>query len=70
MEYGEWITVQEAADLSGYHPEYLRLLIREGKLDARKFGSVWAINKKALLSYRTIADKSDDGRHGPRYKTN
>ncbi|MBT6060893.1 MAG: hypothetical protein HOG55_06820, partial [Anaerolineae bacterium] len=46
------------------------LLIREGKLDARKFGSVWAVNKKALLSYRTIADKSDDGRHGPHYKTN
>ena len=69
MEYDEWITVQEAADLSGYHPEYLRLLIREGKLDARKFGSVWAINKKALLSYRMIAEKSDDGRQGPRYKT-
>jgi len=66
MEYDEWITVQEAADLSGYHPEYLRLLIREGKLDARKFGSVWAINKKALLSYRMIAEKSDDGRQGPR----
>ena len=70
MEHDEWITVQEAADLSGYHPEYLRLLIREGKLDARKFGSVWAINKKALLSYRMIAEKSDDGRQGPRYKTN
>jgi excisionase family DNA binding protein len=70
MEYSEWITIQEAADLSGYHPEYLRLLIREGKLDARKFGSVWAVNKKMLLSYRTIADKSVDGRHGPRYKTN
>lgn len=70
MEYDEWITVQEAADLSGYHPEYLRLLIREGKLDARKFGSVWAINKKGLLSYRMIAEKSYDGRQGPRYKTN
>jgi excisionase family DNA binding protein len=69
MANDEWITVQEAADLSGYHAEYLRLLIREGKLNARKFGPVWAVNKKTLLSYRKIADKSADGRQGPRYKT-
>lgn len=62
----EWLTVQEAAKLTGYHAEYLRTLIREGKIIARKFGPVWAINKSALLKYLKIAEKSADRRHGPK----
>jgi excisionase family DNA binding protein len=62
----EWLTVQEAAKLTGYHAEYLRLLIREGKITARKFGPVWAIDKSSLLTYLKIAEKSSDRRHGPR----
>ncbi|MDO9301425.1 MAG: helix-turn-helix domain-containing protein [Anaerolineales bacterium] len=62
----EWLTVQEAAKLTGYHAEYLRILIREGKITARKFGPVWAINKFALLKYLQIAEKSADRRHGPK----
>lgn len=62
----EWLTVQEAANLTSYHAEYLRLLIREGKIAAHKFGPVWAINKSSLLTYLKIAEKSSDKRHGPR----
>jgi excisionase family DNA binding protein len=62
----EWLTVQEAAKLTGYHAEHLRLLIREGKLAARKFGPVWAVDKSALLTYLKIAEKSSDRRHGPK----
>jgi excisionase family DNA binding protein len=62
----EWLTVQEAAKLTSYHAEYLRLLIREGKISARKFGPVWAIYKSSLLTYLKIAEKSLDKRHGPR----
>lgn len=62
----EWLTVQEAAKLTGYHAEYLRIMIREGKIHARKFGPVWAINKPSLLKYLQIAEKSIDRRHGPR----
>ena len=62
----EWLTVQEAATLTGYHAEYLRLLIREGKIVARKFGPVWAIEKASLLSYLKAAEKSSDRRHGPK----
>lgn len=63
---GEWLTVQEAAKLTGYHAEYLRLMIREGRITARKFGPVWAIHKPALLKYLSIAEKSTDRRHGPK----
>lgn len=62
----EWLTVQEAAKLSGYHAEYLRLLIREGKIVARKFGPIWAIDKSSLLTYLKNAEKSLDRRHGPK----
>jgi len=62
----EWLTVQEAAKISGYHAEYLRLLVREGKLTAKKFGPLWAISKFSLLAYLEIAQKSDDGRQGPK----
>jgi excisionase family DNA binding protein len=62
----EWLTIQEASKLSGYHAEYLRTLIREGKLTARKFGPLWAISKYVLLAYLNIARKSDDRRQGPK----
>ena len=62
----EWLTVQEAAKLTGYHAEYLRIMIRDGKITARKFGPVWAINKASLLTYLKIAEKSTDRRHGPK----
>jgi excisionase family DNA binding protein len=62
----DWLTVQEAAKISSYHAEYLRLLIRQGKLNARKFGPLWAISKFSLLAYLEIAQKSDDGRQGPK----
>ncbi len=62
----DWLTIQEAASLTGYHAEYLRTLTREGKIIARKFGPVWAINKSSLLTYLKTAEKSPDRRHGPK----
>ena len=66
MADDEWLTIRQAAKLSGYHAEYLRIIVRAGKLVAHKFGPVWAISKKSLLSYLQIAEKSEDRRHGPK----
>ena len=46
-----WLTVKEAAKLSGYHPERIRELVREGKVNAKKFSIVWMVDKDSLLSY-------------------
>jgi len=62
----DWLTTVEAAEFSGYHREYLRELIREGKLAARRFGSVWAIDKTSLLAFLEAARKSRDRRRGPK----
>ena len=40
----EWITTEEAAELSGYHPEYVRRLARRGKIGAEKKGRDWWID--------------------------
>ena len=63
---GEWLTVKEAAELSGYHPEYIRRLIRDGEITAKKFSIVWMVNREALLSYLDKARNSGDGRYTPK----
>ena len=47
----EWLTVNEAAKLSGYHPETLRELMRDGKINARKISIVWLVDRESLLAY-------------------
>lgn len=59
-----WISVTEAAKLSGYHPEHLRELIREGRIKARKVVTVWQIEQASLLAYIRAAEKSGDKRRG------
>jgi len=62
----EWISVSDAAELSGYHPEHIRRLIREEKLIARKFGPLWQVSYSSLRDYLTLAEQSDDRRRGPK----
>ena len=63
----EWITTAEAAELSGYHPEHVRWLIRQGRIKARKFGIVWQVNRKSLQNYIEESVHSNDGRRGPKF---
>jgi len=48
---GQWLTVSEAAKLSGYDPEHIRRLIREGEIEAHKFSIVWMVSRDSLLEY-------------------
>lgn len=61
----DWITTREAVELSGYHPDHLRRLIRAGDVDARKFGIVWQVSRQSLLTYLKEAQDSTDKRRGP-----
>ncbi len=63
-----WITVQEAADISGYNAEYIRWLIRGGEIKAKKFGIVWQVSRSSLLTYKQNADTSSDKRRGAKPK--
>lgn len=62
----DWITTIKAAELSGYHPERIRELIRDGKIEARKFGTIWQVSQTSLVAYLKVAEKSEDRRWGPK----
>jgi excisionase family DNA binding protein len=64
----QWITTQQAAELSGYHPTYLRDMIRLGTIKAQKFGPTWQIDRTSLLAYMRAAEKSVDKRRGAKKK--
>jgi hypothetical protein len=43
-----FISLPEASELTGYHPDYLGFLARTGKLKANKIGRNWVTTKAAL----------------------
>jgi hypothetical protein len=48
----DWVTVQQAAEIAGYHPNYVRRLIRENAVKGRKWANlVWQVSKQSLLAY-------------------
>ena len=59
------ISVYAAAEFSGYSLQYLRRLLRYGKLEGLKIGQVWLIEKDAFLAYFENAIKEYDRRFGP-----
>ena len=60
------ITVQEAAEITGYNVQYLRRLLRAGKPEAIKIGQIWLINLASLQAYFSRAISSNDMRCGPK----
>ena len=61
MPIGEYITLREASEISGYTASHLRRLLIGGKLEGGKFGHVWFTTVEALEKYR-----ASKPRPGPR----
>ena len=57
MAKDEWLTVNDAAKLSGYHPEHIRRLVRQGAVTAKKFSIVWMVSRISLLAYMKSQEK-------------
>ena len=47
----DWLKTTEAAEISGYHPNHIRRLIRAGEIVARKWGSALMIDRQSLMDY-------------------
>ena len=60
------ISVKAAAEFSGYSLQYLRRLLRCGKLDGLKIGQVWLIDKSVFEAYLENATQAADHRFGPK----
>jgi excisionase family DNA binding protein len=60
------ISAQVAASYSGYSLQYLRRLLRNGKLEGIKIGQLWLVEKRALDFYIEQAQHSTNHRFGPK----
>jgi hypothetical protein len=62
----DWISVEEAAEMSGYNAEHVRRLIRSKLIVAQKKGAMWWVDQQSLMTYRDASTKTNDRRRGPR----
>ena len=60
------VSVEAATEISGYNAQYLRRLLRTGKLEGVKVGQVWLIDMASLQTYFSCALSSNDMRYGPK----
>jgi excisionase family DNA binding protein len=60
------ITVQTAAEATGYNIQYLRRMLRSGALKGVKIGQMWLIEMDALVIYLKRVESTSDRRCGKR----
>ena len=65
MTEEQWLTIHQAAELSAYNPDYVRQLVNAGKVEGRKFGPVWQVNRHSLMEYVKRMEASGE-RRGPK----
>lgn len=58
----DWLTTYEAAQISGYNPDYIRQLIRANKVIGRKWGLSWQVQRKSLQGYMKTTEKLGERR--------
>lgn len=52
-----WLTTEEAAEILDYNVEYVRRLIRAGKIDSKKHGHIWLVDPLSVNRLRKILVK-------------
>jgi len=64
--FNNCISVKVAVIYSGYNVQYLRRLLRDGKLSGVKLGQTWLIDKRTFEAYLENATHTQDKRFGPK----
>ena len=62
----EWISVTECAELTGYHPDHLRRLLRSGKIKAVHKGNMWWVDRESLREYVAEMEELGPKKFDPR----
>jgi excisionase family DNA binding protein len=65
FDSGDWITTKEAAGLTGYSVQYIRRLVRQGRVVAKKWLRDWAVSRQSLLDYKEKMDGLGRTKHNP-----
>ena len=53
----EYVSVDEAAEVTGYAPAYIRRLLRQQKIKAEKKGTMWWVDLDSLKAYKQEMDE-------------
>lgn len=61
----EWITTVEAAELTGYSVQYIRRLIKKGRVSGKKWARDWLVKKASLLAYQETMRQLGSSKHDP-----
>jgi len=64
--FNNCISVKAAVFHSGYNEQYLRRLLRDGKLSGLNLGQMWLIDKHMFDTYLEITQQANDKRFGPK----
>jgi excisionase family DNA binding protein len=51
--FNNFVTLKEAASISGYHPDYIGALVRSNKVKGKKVGKNWYVSRKEVQDYLT-----------------
>jgi len=62
---GEHLSVKAAEEYSGYNQQYLRRLLRGGRLEGVKIGQVWLTKLTSLHAHLRKGKMAWDRRYGP-----
>lgn len=62
-----YLPVQAAVDQTGYCAQYLRRLLRAGRLKAIKVGQMWLIDAASLAAFIERSQVGLDRRCGPKH---
>ena len=59
------MSIQAAAEQSGYNTQYLRRLARAGAIEGINIGQMWRVEIVSLGAYLESVQKRADCRYGP-----
>lgn len=52
----DYVSAQRAAELTGYHPDYVGQLARNGKVLSRQVGNRWFVNREEVVEHKRHND--------------
>lgn len=51
MNFDKYLTIEAAAEMSNYHPDYIRKLCRANKITCQKMGQMWLVERESFEKY-------------------
>jgi excisionase family DNA binding protein len=64
-EVANMVSVNKAAELTGYSVTYIRKLARDGQIKAAQWGRAWMIDKVDLLAFKEKMESMGSEKHNP-----